>query len=93
MKNVEVTKAAGTDQILGKFLKDGAWILAKPISELCNLSMTLARFPDARKIAKVKPLFIKDSKTDPSNCRPISIYYLCYLKSLKELFVVKQWNS
>ena len=74
LKNVnEVTKAAGIDQISGKFLKDGARILAKPISELCNLSMTLGSFPDAFKIAKVKPLFKKGSKTDPSNYRPISL--------------------
>ena len=28
LKNIEVTKAAGIDQISGKFLKDGARILA-----------------------------------------------------------------
>ena len=53
LKNVEVRKAAGDqriDQVSGKFLKDGAWILAKPISELCNLSMTLGSFPDAWEI-------------------------------------------
>ena len=61
LKNFEVTKPAGIDQISGKFLKDGAGILAKPISELCNLSMTLGSFPDACKIAKVKPLFKKGS--------------------------------
>ena len=73
LKNVEVTKAAGLDQISGKFLKDEAQILTKPISELCNLSMALGSFPDACKIAKVKPLFKKSSKTDPSYYRPISL--------------------
>ena len=73
LKNVEVTKAAGIDQISGKFLKDGARILAKPISELWNLSKTLGSFPDACKIAKVKPLFKKGSKTDPSNYGPTSL--------------------
>ena len=67
MKHAEVTKAAGLDQISGKCLKDGARILAKPISELCNHSMALGSFLDACKIAKVKPLFKKGSKTDPSN--------------------------
>ena len=62
LKNV--TKAAGIDQISGKVLKDGARVLAKPISELCNLFMALGSFPDACKIAKVKPLFKKGSKTD-----------------------------
>ena len=73
LKNVEVTKAAGLDQISGKFLKDRTRILAKPISELGNLSMAWGSFPDACKIAKVKPLFKKGSKTDPSNYRPISL--------------------
>ena len=81
LKNIEDTKAAGIDQISGKFLKDGAQILAKPISELCNLSMALGSFPDACKIAKVKPLFKKGSKADPSNYRPISL-----LPLLSEVF-------
>ena len=33
LKNVEFTKAAGIDEISGKYLKDGARILAKSISE------------------------------------------------------------
>ena len=57
LKNVEVTKAAGLDQVSGKFLIDEAQVLAKPISELCNLSMPLGSFLDACKIAKVKPIF------------------------------------
>ena len=73
LKNVKVTKAAGIDQISGRFLKDRAQILAKPISELCNLSIALGSFPNACKMAKVKPLFKKGSKTGPSDYRPISL--------------------
>ena len=47
--------------------------MAKPIRELCNLSMALESFPNACKIAKVKPLLKMDSKTNPSNYRPISL--------------------
>ena len=72
LKNFEVTKAAGLDQISGKVLKD-LRILAKPISELCNLSMALGSFSNDCKIAKVNPLFKKASKTDPSYYRPISL--------------------
>ena len=39
LKNVKVTKAAGIDEISGKFFKDGARISA--ISDLCNLFMAL----------------------------------------------------
>ena len=73
LKNFEVTKAAGLNQISRKCLKDGARILAKSISELCDLNVALGSFPDACKIAKVKPLFKKGSKTDPSSYRPISL--------------------
>ena len=72
LKNVEITKAAGIDQISGTFLKDRVRILAKPISELCNLFMTLGSFPDACKIAKVKPLY----KKGPKHSHQITAEYL-----------------
>ena len=49
-------------QELTKFQKNEARILAKLISELWNLSMTLEGFPDAYEIAKIKPVFKKSSK-------------------------------
>ena len=67
------TKAAGIDRLGGKFLKDGASILAAPIAQLCNLSILLSDFPDQCKIAKLKPLFKKGSPTEPKNYRPISL--------------------
>ena len=73
MKNIESSKAAGVDQLSSKFLKDGANVLAKPISALCNLSISLGVFPSACKVAKLKPIFQKGKKTDPSNYRPISL--------------------
>ena len=56
-----------------KFSIDGARILAKRISELCNLSMNLESFPNVCKVEKVKPLFMKCSKTNPSNYSPMSV--------------------
>lgn len=53
LENVEVTKAARTDHISRKLLKDGARTLAKPIIELCNISMALGSFHDAWKNANV----------------------------------------
>ena len=58
-------------KLSGRFLKDGANILAKPISTLCNLSISQGIFPSACKVAKLKPIFEKGKKTDPSNYRPI----------------------
>ena len=66
-------KAAGLDNLSGKFLKDEATILAKPISQICNLSIKYPIFPFECKIGELKPLFKKSSKTTPKNCCPISL--------------------
>ena len=62
LKNVEVNKAAGIDYISGRFLKDGADILATPVTQICNLSIKLSHFSHDCKSAKLKPLYKKGSK-------------------------------
>ena len=70
LKDMNIDKAAGIDNLSGKF---AANILAKPISEICNLSIKYSVFPTHCQIAKLKPLFKKDSTTLPKNYRPISL--------------------
>ena len=71
--NIESSKAAGVHKLSGRFIRDGASILAKSIAALCNLSISQGVFPNACKVAKLKPIFKKGKKTDPSNYRPISL--------------------
>ena len=71
--NLDLSKASGIDKISAKFIKDGATVLALPISQIFNLSIKLSSFPDDCKISKLKPLFKKGSKIDPKNYRPISL--------------------
>ena len=59
LKNTKVSKAAGLDNLSGRFLKDSANILAKPITDLCNLSVASGKFPDSCKLAKLKNQYIK----------------------------------
>ena len=73
LKKIEISKAAGIDNLPGVFLRDGANVLATPVAQICNLSITLSSFPKKCKIAKLKPLYKKGSKTDPKNYRPISL--------------------
>ena len=73
LKDINIDKAAGVDNPSGKFLKDAANILAKPISELCNLSIKYFVFPTDCQIAKLRPLFKKGSTTLPKNYRAISL--------------------
>ena len=53
------------DNLSEKFLKDGTEILAKLLSEICNLSITSRAIPNACKVAKLKSIFKKSKKTDP----------------------------
>jgi hypothetical protein len=71
--NTNPSKAAGLDNLAGKFLREGASVLVTPITKICNLSIRLSTFPDKCKIAKLKPLFKKGSKTEAKNYRPISL--------------------
>ena len=73
LEETNPSKAAGIDGLAGKFLKDGAPYLSSPITQLCNLSISLSIFPDKCKIAKLKPLYKKGSTTEPKNYRPISL--------------------
>ena len=73
LKNCDTNKAAGIDDLSGRFLKDGADILTIPITQLCNLSIKFSHFPKDCKVAKLKPLYKKGTKTDPKNFRPISL--------------------
>ena len=76
LKDFDESKAQGIDGLSGIFLKDSVSLLATPITPLCYLSVSSGRFSDAFKIAKLKPLFKKGSKTDPKNHRPISLVSL-----------------
>ena len=73
LKNTNVSKETGLDNLSGHFLKDGTEVLAKPITDLCNLSFASGKLPDSCKIAKLKPMYKKGSLTEASNYRPISL--------------------
>ena len=54
LKNMNIDKAAGIDNLSGKFLKDGTNTLLKPISEVGNLSIKYSLFPTGCRITKLK---------------------------------------
>ena len=73
LRDLDESKALGLDNLFGKFLKEGATVSPKTISQICNLSINHSIFPSDCKIAKLKPLFKKGLKTDPKNYHPISL--------------------
>ena len=46
------------------------------LTTLCNLSISLSKFPSKCKIAKLKPLYKKRSKLEAKIYRPISLFPL-----------------
>ena len=66
LQDFDENKAAGLDNLWST-------VLAKFISTIYNLPIKDSIFPSDCKITKLKPLFKKDSKTDPRNYRPVSL--------------------
>ena len=63
MENIEISKDSGIDKLPGRFPKDGAKILSKSIGEIWSLSISHGIFPNACKVAKLKPVFKKGKKS------------------------------
>lgn len=85
------SKATGMDNIPARFVKDGASIIAHPITHIVNLSLSTGEIPDDLKLARVVPLHKKNSKTDVGNYRPVSV--LCILSKVFERIVFNQLNE
>ena len=71
--SLDITKGAGYDTLPPKVIKLAADIIAKPLSEIINLSKFNCLFPDMQKFATVTPAFKKEDRTCKGNYRPISI--------------------
>ena len=75
LKNIDISKEAGVDNLPGRFLKDGAVILGKPVTEICNLSIKSNIFGDPCKLAKSNPILKKGQEWTP----PIADLFHYYL--------------
>ena len=75
LKDVNIDKHAGIDNLSGKFLEDRANILIKPVSKIFNIPIRHSIFPTNCRIAKLKSLFKKSSATLPRNYRPILLLH------------------
>ena len=91
MEGLNPSKSAGLDNLAGRFLKESASILASPLTDLCNLSISLSSFPDECKVAKLKPLYKIGAKTKPKNDRPISLLLL--ISNMIEKIIHNQTQS
>ena len=72
LESLNPSKASGIHGITGKFLKEEVQCSSSPITQLCNLLISLSTFPEKCKIAKLKPMFKKGYTTEPKRYRLIS---------------------
>ena len=77
-------ETSGLDGLDTFFLKVAAPFIAKPISNLFNLSLLSGEVPIAWKAATVHPLFKGGAQADPNCYRPISVLP-CLSKGLEKL--------
>ena len=73
MNKFETSKSFDLDLISSYSLKLSMPILASPLSQIFNLSMSQGIFPGGWKIARVAPVHKSGPTDDQSNYRPISV--------------------
>ncbi|MCG7883757.1 MAG: reverse transcriptase family protein [Candidatus Thiodiazotropha endolucinida] len=73
LQTLKLGKSSGPDNINNRILKELAYPISKPLSDLFNYSLSRGSFPDTWKQANVSPLYKKDDPSLVSNYRPISL--------------------
>ena len=91
LNSLGINKATGLDGIPSRFVRDGALIIACPLTHVINLSLIQGVVPDDLKSARVVPLFKKNDKTEVGNYRPVSI--LTIISKVFERVVYDQVES
>ena len=73
LKSLKIGKSPGPDGIHPKILYESAGQLAYPFKLLFDATMKSGRIPSKWKIAEVRPIFKKGSKSKAGNYRPVSL--------------------
>ena len=73
IKNLNVSKAHGPDEISGRMIEICGENITLPLSIIFNNIIKTGIFPDLWKCANVSPVHEKNSKQEINNYRPISL--------------------
>ena len=83
-----MNKSSGPNSIPYKILNLLKKDISKQLADLFNLSLSSGVFPSLLKIAKVVPVYKKDSKLDRHNYRPI--FLLSNIENILEKLMYKK---
>ena len=85
LNRLDEHKSCGPDMLPNKIFKLTGILIAEPLTQLFNKSLSCGRFPHSWKEAIVHPVFKnKGSSSDPQNYRPISLLP-CISKILEKI--------
>ena len=73
LKKLKRKYAKGLDNLPSCYLKDIAYVLAKLLTHVINLSLQLGTFPSDLKKARATPVYKSGAQNIFDNCRPISV--------------------
>ena len=73
IKRLSPKKVTGPDGILLKIIKLFADVIDKHLTNIINTDLESSYFSENAKIASVKPIYKKESRSDKNNNRPVSI--------------------
>jgi hypothetical protein len=73
INSLKAKDSSGYEEILSKILQLCGAQLSKPLSYICNKSISMDIFPESLKYVTVKPLYIKGGKSNMANYRRISL--------------------
>ena len=88
MRCIQVSKAAGPDNLPAQLIRDGAEQIAAILHFLANQSLRSGSFPNSEKCARLTPIYKSGEKSNFDNYRPISV--LNILSKVLERLVHRQ---
>ena len=80
LENLDPSKCCGYDNIMPKIAKHLSTELSEPLSHIINLTFSTGKLPVDLKTSIVIPVCKSGDRGEFNNYRPISLYYLRFLK-------------